>query len=344
MSHPSFLPSEDGCASHTALSRRSFLQSTALMGGAGLLLPSSLMARPTPQDKSETLAAQLYRSLDDVQRALICHAFEDPLRHKVDNNWMISKKSIRESLKPDQCDLVRQIFRHLHSPEFADRAMEQMVHDSEGKGFDAGTSVALFGQPGTGKFEFVLTGRHCTRRCDGDSSEGAAFGGPIFYGHQAGSNDAEPADHPGNVFWFQAKRVNEVFRALNGKQRSLALVDAKGRPERATQTVQLTGKREGLAGLPLSDLTSDQRGLVNEVLRDLLSPFRKPDAEEAMKLVQAQGIENLSLALFKRNDVGNDEVWDVWQIEGPNMLWYFRGDPHVHCWVHIRASGSATTV
>lgn len=32
-------------------------------------------------------------------------------------------------------------------------------------------------------FEFVLTGRHCTRRCDGDSVEGAAFGGPLFYGH-----------------------------------------------------------------------------------------------------------------------------------------------------------------
>jgi hypothetical protein len=30
-------------------------------------------------------------------------------------------------------------------------------------------------------------------------------------------------------------------------------------------------------------------------------------------------------------------VWDVWQIEGPNMLWYFRGAPHVHCWVNIRA-------
>jgi hypothetical protein len=344
MSQPFHSPSEEEHRLHTSLSRRSFLKSTAVFGGSSLLLPVSISARPTPQDRSETLAAQLYRSLDDAQRALICHAFEDPLRQKVDNNWLISKKSIRECLKPDQCDLVRQIFRHLHSPEFADRAMEQMVHDSEGKGFDGGTSVALFGKPGTGKFEFVLTGRHCTRRCDGDSSEGAAFGGPIFYGHQAGSDDAEPADHPGNVFWFQAKRVNEVFRALSGKQRSLALVDAKGRPERATQTVQLTGKREGLAGLPLSELTSDQRGLVNGVLRDLLSPFRKQDAEEAMKLVQAQGLENLSLALFKRNDVGNDGVWDVWQIEGPNMLWYFRGDPHVHCWVHIRGAGAAASV
>jgi hypothetical protein len=23
-------------------------------------------------------------------------------------------------------------------------------------------------------------------------------------------------------------------------------------------------------------------------------------------------------------DIGNDGVWDVWQLESPNMVWYFR--------------------
>ena len=72
-------------------------------------------------------------------------------------------------------------------------------------------SVAVFGEPGAGKFEFVLTGRHCTARCDGDSVEGAAFGGPIFYGHASRSFNETP-DHPDNVYWFQALRANEVWR------------------------------------------------------------------------------------------------------------------------------------
>jgi hypothetical protein len=38
-------------------------------------------------------------------------------------------------------------------------------------------------------------------------------------------------------------------------------------------------------------------------------------------------------------DIGNDGVWDVWQIEGPFMRWYFRGSPHVHTWVHVREPG-----
>ncbi|MBN8249917.1 MAG: twin-arginine translocation signal domain-containing protein, partial [Verrucomicrobia bacterium] len=188
------------------LPRRQFLRTAAAAVTAGatspLWMPSTLQASPKPSDTSETLAAQLYKSLSEEQRRAVCFAFDDPLRSQVDNNWLITGKSISAVLSADQQDLVQQIFRHLHAPEFADRAMAQMVHDSEGKGFNGGTSVALFGQPGSGQFEFVLTGRHCTRRCDGDSVAGAAFGGPIFYGHQAGERDREPADHPGNVFWY----------------------------------------------------------------------------------------------------------------------------------------------
>ncbi len=321
------------------VSRRRFLAAAATGLAATAMRPlwtPQATAAPTPADASETLVTQLYKSMSDTQRAAVCFDFDHPLRDKVDNNWMITKKSLRDVLSPDQQDLVRQIYRGLHRPEFAERAMQQAIHDSENKGFEGGTSIALFGQPGTGKFEFVLTGRHITRRCDGDSVQGVAFGGPIFYGHQAGDKDREPADHPGNVFWYQSQRANQVFQALDGKQRQLALIDASGRPEMASDTVKLTGKKAGLQGIPVSELSQDQRALVRQVMDDLLAPFRKPDADEAMKLVDAGGLENLHLAYFKQQDLGNDGVWDVWQLEGPDMFWYFRGYPHVHCWAHIR--------
>ena len=41
------------------------------------------------------------------------------------------------------------------------------------------------------------------------------------------------------------------------------------------------------------------------------------------------------MAFYKNMDIGQDGVWDVWQIEGPGMLWYFRGAPHVHTWAWI---------
>ncbi len=311
--------------------RRRFLKATS-----GLLVLGPVADALAVAPTSETLAQQLYGTLSEEQRKTPSFDFDDPLRHKVDNSWRITKSTLAKTYTKDQQDLVRQIFRELHSPEYQKSVFEATDYDQEGEGFEGGTSAAFFGTPGTGKFEFVLTGRHVTRRCDGDSVEGAAFGGPIFYGHSVEENEA--ADHPGNIYWYQAKRANAVFAALDGKQREKALI-ARGKPERQTETVKLSGKKEGLEGLSLAEMTADQRGLVDAVLTDLLAPFRKKDADEALKLVRAGGMENLHLAFSKADDVGGDGIWDTWQIEGPDMRWYFRGAPHVHCWVHVRAPG-----
>ena len=133
----------------------------------------------------------------------------------------------------------------LHSPEYAARVYKQVVHDSGEAGF-GDCSIAMFGEPGSGKFEFVLTGRHCTRRCDGDSVEGAAFGGPIFYGHAADGFDEAP-DHPGNAYWYQAQSANKIFQMLDGKQRESALLEKE--PGDTAATIQLKRQAGDLPGL-----------------------------------------------------------------------------------------------
>jgi hypothetical protein len=324
----------------SSLSRRSFLRTTigaaAAVSASGILSPLGRAAEPAvTAPKSETLVGSLFNTLTEQQREEICFPFDHPLRSEVDNNWNITKKTVGSFTK-DQQQMIREIFLGLHSPEYAERVMQQVVHDSGKEGFDGGSSIALFGEPGTGKFEFVLTGRHCTRRCDGDSVDGAAFGGPIFYGHAAESFNEKP-DHPGNAYWYQAKRANEVYEMFDGRQRELALLgDSRG--EDGKDTVKLTGKKTGLPGIPLTELSGDQKDHVRKVLADLLAPFRKEDADETLRLIDAAGFDHLHMAFYKNEDIGNDRVWDVWQIEGPSMVWYFRGKPHVHCWANIRAS------
>lgn len=317
----------------TPSSRRQFLHRS------GQVLASTFLAAPALQaaavlPRSETLVQQLYGSLKEEQQKLLCFGWEDPRRLKVDNNWHITPQKLRDVLGADQQDLVRQIFDGLHSDEYKKEVWRQFDQDNKGDGGFASSSIALFGQPGSGQFEFVLTGRHCTRRCDGDSEAGTAFGGPIFYGHAAKGFNEKP-DHEGNAYWFQAKRANEVFRALDGRQQALALL-ASSRDEAGSKTVRLTGKTTGLDGIPMTELAADQKGLVRQVIGDLLAPFRKEDAAESLKYIEAAGFDHLHMAFYKNEDVGNDGVWDVWQIEGPSMIWYFRGDPHVHCWAHIK--------
>ena len=314
------------------LSRRTFIATTA-SASAIALASTSLQAKPQSEKKltAETLVQSLYKSLDDEQREAICLPFDHPLRSKVNNNWHINKTRLNQ-FSDDQQAMVREIFLKLHSPEYAQKVFDQVDGDS---GFGKG-SFALFGKPGSGKFEFVFTGRHCTRRCDGDSVEGAAFGGPIFYGHAAKGFYEKP-EHPGNAYWFQAKRANELFQALDGKQRKVALLDKRSRGERGNKTIETKGTVKGLEGIPASDFSGDQKDLFRKVLADLLAPFRQQDSTEAMKLIEANGIDKLHLSYYKKENIGEDEVWDVWQVEGPKMVWYFRGKPHVHVWANIEA-------
>ncbi len=325
------------------LNRRGFLQQAGAAAfaasGLGLASPAANAAKPSGAT-SETLVKSLYDTLSDEQKSKVVIPWADSLRSRVENNWHILPQRVGEFFTPEQQAMIREVFLQMHSEEYRDEVWKAFLHDNRSKGATTpeeifGTSsVAIFGAPGTSQFEFVLTGRHCTRRCDGNSVAGTAFGGPIFYGHAAGSFN-EAADHPGNAYWFQAKRANEVFQMLDGKQREQALAE-KGRAERGRKTVELTGKAKGLEGIRVGDLSKDQQAHVRKVLADLLKPFRKEDREESMKYVEPQ-FADLHLAFYKHGDIGNDQVWDVWQIEGPHMVWHFRGAPHVHTWVNIEA-------
>src|SRR5216117_2753625 len=318
------------------IDRREFIRTVAV-GGVGLVTTAApklygssetSLVRPKAKERSETLVATLYKSLSEEQKQKVAFPFDHPLRSKVDNNWQITPVTIAEFFTPDQQAMIAEIFRGLHNPEFVDKVLYHINEDAGGLGK---YSVALFGEPG-GAFEFVLTGRHCTARCDGDSVEGAAFGGPIFYGHASQSFNEKP-DHTGNVYWFQAPRANEVFKALDGKQREAALL-GDPREEKQSATVELRRRGEQ-AGIPVADMKRDQRELVEKVLSDLLLPFRKKDRDEAMRYIKVNGGgESLAMSFYNNLDIGSDGVWDVWQLESPTMVWYFRGSPHVHTWVN----------
>ncbi len=70
-----------------------------------------------------------------------------------------------------------------------------------------------------------------------------------------------------------------------------------------------------LHGLPVTDMSADQKELARSVMRDVLAPFRKADVDESMKIIEAAGFDKLHFAYYSNMDVGNDGIWDVWQIE-----------------------------
>lgn len=323
-----------------AIDRREFLRITA--AGAAAVAASSVLSNGVAADDatgggtSETLVKRLYDSLSDKQKPSICFDWDHQdarrglLRTRVGANWHITEPAISSDFfTAEQQRIIRGVFDGIIHPEWRAKFDKQLQDDTDGFGNEQ--NIAIFGKPGDGKFEFVLTGRHMTIRCDGNSAEHVAFGGPIFYGHAA-SGFTEKPDHPGNVFWEQAIAANSVYEMLDGKQRKVAQV-AKSPKE---NQVAFRGTKGELPGIPVAELSSDQREQVQKTLQKLIEPYRQSDRDEAVACLKAQGgLDKCHLAFYTDKDLGNDGVWDNWRLEGPAFVWYFRGSPHVHVWVNV---------
>jgi hypothetical protein len=321
------------CPDCEAVTRRDFLKGVGGVAAAAAVGSVPVFAVPraaaAPGGKSETLVAQFYGTLTEEQKKAVCFGWDHPRRLMIANNWEIVPQKIGQFYTPEQQELLMAIFKHAHNEEWLPKRLQQLQDDAGGfKNY----VCAIFGTPGTGQFQWVMTGRHLTFRVDGDSEPGVAFGGPVFYGHAV--QGTEKPDHPGNVYWYQALRANEVFKALDGKQREKALVLGPV-PGESPRTL-LHRPKEQRPGMPVSEMTRDQKDLVIKVLHDLVAPLRADDVAEARNyLVANGGLDSLNMAFYKQDDIGDDGVWDVWRLEGPTMTWYFRGSPHVHTWVHI---------
>lgn len=311
--------------------RRGFLQTTGATLAAAHLPTLAAEAPAAKKPAIHPLVAELYDGLTAEQRQQIVMPFDHPKRTMFRNNWEITPVAIAKFTKPQQ-DLIRKIFDTMISDQGRKMFATQM--DDDAGGFDA-YHPALFGTPDT-QLEFVLTGRHCTMRIDADPNDGLAFNGVMVYGHDPGGF-TESADHPGNVFWYQAKRANEVFQALDAKQREAALLD------RAPAENAVSHRPTGHPGLSGADMSADQRSLVQAVMKDLLAPYNEANADEAVKILTGNGgLEKLHLAFYRKEsngnngDLGNDGLWDIWRLEGPGFVWHFRGAPHVHAYVNIK--------
>ncbi|HUG91952.1 MAG TPA: DUF3500 domain-containing protein [Planctomycetaceae bacterium] len=308
------------------LSRREFVRTVGVAAAAATAAPLLVRpahAAPTPNSPAETAVKHFYDTLSAEQKQAICLPFNHQKQSRISANWHVTDPLIADDFyTDDQRKLIHDILKGVTSEDGYERMIKQMDDDSAGIGH---FSVAVFGEPGNGQFQWVLTGRHLTVRADGDTTEGAAFGGPIIYGH----GEEDPAR---NMYHAQTRKANEVFQALDPKQREQALLEKAPRES----DVALQGKTGTFPGLAVGELSSDQKTLVEDVVKVLLNPYRKEDVEEVVAfLKEGGGFEKLHMAFYKQGDLKNDQVWDIWRVEGPTFVWHFRGAPHVHTYVNI---------
>lgn len=327
------------------LSRRGFLTRASVSAAAVAMTqwsPQSplLMAE---ESKSDSLAMQLYKSLNDEQRQKVCLPADHPRRQYVSNWWYIHPDyRIPSTFDGNQQELIQKIFDSLHNSEYLEEVKKQVKIDQYGQLKNA-PAAGFFGTPDDKDFEFIFTGHHVTRRCNAHSDKGLGFGGaPIFYGHYPHSeenmqdNFNESPDHPGNPYWYQGRIFNEFVQGLTAEQQAKGLVSAAPRSEKPEVVIQTPAQAQGL---DCSTLSADQKRLLVDTMKRMLKMFREDDVTATVQSIEQRNlVDRLHVSWFPdKYDIGSDKVWDTWQIEGPEFVWYFRGQPHIHCYFHLKS-------
>ena len=322
------------CEHGPSLGRRDFLRTVGALA-LGTAAAPKLRAKSKAAEASEDLVRELFVTLSGGQKKKLVL----PWNHGAENgkgvatrlntyNGPINKLILGDEYSKSQVDLLGRLFKSLGN---GDEGFRQL---SRGGTFDASgafenISAVFFGDPtGKEKFALVFGGHHLTVRCDGNSEEGAAFGGPLYYGHTPNGYSDK------NVFIAQTKAATELFRTIDDKQRPAAVKDGKWVD--GVASVKLPAKGHAPAGLAYSAMTKEQREMTEKVMRQLIAPYRKEDGDEVMDIIKTNGgMEKLALAFYKEGMHTEKEPWSHWRLEGPGFVWSFRALPHIHTFVNI---------
>jgi hypothetical protein len=326
------------------LDRRDFIRVVG-GGAAGLValgtaatLPARAADKPAvperPNKPAEALVRELYASLSNDQKKDAVRDWDFGVKDGKGRPQRLGMynaplgKRIGVVYTRAQQELIERILRAIASDEDGYRRISRNGNFDGSRSLQ-GCGALIFGEPAEGKkYAWVFTGHHLTVRCDGNSEEGAAFGGPMYYGHSPNGYSEK------NVFFYQTKSVLSVFDALTERQRKVAVVS--GTPGEHLPSVKFRPPREPRPGISAGELNKDQRQLVEVVMRDLLSPYRKEDSDEVMDILRATGgLEKLHLAFYEDMQMNDKQPWHFWRLEGPGFVWNYRVLPHVHCYVNI---------
>jgi hypothetical protein len=331
------------CPECEPVDRRDFMRvvgtGTAVLIAGGSLTPVLSAAQPgatpaAPAAKqprpAEALVRELWGTLTEAQKGQILQPWNHANRARTFNAAMGAR--IGQVYRQPQQELIERIMRAISNGEDGYTRLSRNGGWDTNGGFTA-CGANFFGDVADNqRWAFVFSGHHLTARCDGDSEPDYAFGGPIYYGHSPDGHSAR------NVFNFQTRAVQSVYDTLSEEQRRRAIM--QNSPGDGLRTV--TFRRNGYAGIPAGDLTEDQRRLVETTMRDLLSPYRREDADEVMALIRRNGgFERLHLGFFRDAGAAAGTRWSYWRIEGPGFVWNYRVLPHVHCYVNIARAPQA---
>ncbi len=304
------------------------LAGTGLYGGYRLLPPGpSVALEPT-----DVLARRFYTGLNSEQRAETCVNYDHPLRQYHNRGVWGGGRSIIFGFNREQRRILTDLLYAGLSAEGRNRVPEEYFTRLTGV---HSMRVLICGDPTAPPYQIIFTAAHLNLRVGGKSVEGAAFGGPQVYGDQRGN---EIVGLPGNLYRDQFVLAQRLFRNLDAGRRKHAVVE-----EAPVQTgIELQGRHGSFRGIPVAELTPQDKALAREIVERILSTYPVDDVKYARECLEANGgLDTLFLSYYQHGEDGDIPEAQVFRLEGPASVFYFRGYPHVHAFLNVAMDGDA---
>ena len=318
------------------LNRRSALKlgtGIGLAGAAGVVgyqvVPPSPSAQLEPVD---VLAREFVTSLDAEQRAETCVDYDHPLRQYHNRGVWGGGREVMFGFSRRQRRVLTDLVYAGLSTEGRTRVPDEYFMRMTGV---HGMRVLVCGDPAAPPYQVIMTAGHLNLRLGGRSREGAAFGGPQVYGDQRGN---ERAGLPGNLYRDQFVLAQQLLHGLPREQQQRAILE-----DAPVQTaIELQGRHGRFPGLAVRDLTPDHQAMVTGIVGQILATYPADDVAYAWSCLEANGgVGALNISYYQRGEDGAIPDGQVFRIEGPGAVLYFRGYPHVHAFVNIAMDGDS---
>jgi hypothetical protein len=300
----------------------------AAFGGRRILLPPSPSAM---LDSVDRLAVRLFDSFDAEIRAASCFDYDHPLR-QYHNRGVTTGGVSGRWLGWEQRQILTDLLYAGLSEQGRKRIPEEMLINWSGI---HALDVLVCGNPRTPPYQIMLSGPHLNLRLGGRNREGVAFGGPQVYGDQQGDGSQ---GLPGNHYRFQFQAAHRLFASLTLAEQRLAL-----QPRAPVQTqIEINGTDSAFVGVPVALLSENSKALARELVDGILSTYALQDVEYAWKCLDHNGgLDALYLSYYVDGEVSDSRQYQIFRLEGPAAVFYFRGYPHVHAFINVAMNANA---
>ena len=306
-----------------------------VLGGIGLAGGYQLCrrVRAARSNRVDALAQRLFASLDAEQRAETCVPYDHPLRQYHNRGVMGGGRDILFGFSRRQRKILTDLMYAGLSEEGRKRVPEEFftrwsgVHALRVADLRRSRDASLSGHPDRRPPQPAARRR---------SREGAAFGGPQVYGDQRGNERAGTARQrvPRSV---PARPTHPAEPRSRRAQARGARRGAGPDRDRAPRTARL------VSGNSVSELASEDKALACGISSSAFSRRTRPsDVAYARACLQANGgVDALFLSYYQHGEDGAITEGQVFRLEGPAAVFYFRGYPHVHAFVNVAMNADA---